>query len=295
MHSAALLGFVLASAPPQPSVVAVDGVLCDLTRTLVQGAARVTCLVPAGADPHGLALKGSDRQALSSARLVLFNGYNLTPALKRIRVSAPHVAVAERAVPGRSKTSDPHVWHDPRLASAMVNEASEALQPVLGSAHSASLQRRRKAMNAVLGRLGSWSAQQIQTVPKEQRVLVTAHRAFSTFADRYGIRELPVVDSYATGGLLRPSSLSAIAQAIRASGTKAIFAEVLPPSKTLRRISAVSGVPLAKAPLYADGLAPGKSWVETATANVCTFVSAQGGRCDQASATALQKQWEAIQ
>lgn len=295
MLSPALLGLVLASAPQAPAVVAVDGVLCDFTRTLVQGAARVTCLVPPGADPHGLALKGSDRQALSSARLVLINGYNLTPAMKRIRVSGPLVAVAERAVPSRGKASDPHVWHNPSQASAMVDEAAQALQPVLGSAHSAALQRRRKAMQAVLGRLGSWSAQQIQTVPKEQRVLVTPHRAFSAFADRYGIRELPVLDAFTTGGLLRPSSLGAIAQAIRTSGSKAIFAEVLPPSKTLRRISSVSGVPLAKAPLYADGLAPGKTWIETATANVCTFVSAQGGRCDQASATALQKQWDAIQ
>lgn len=297
MQPAALLGLVLASAPAAqaPSVVAVDGVLCDFTRTLVQGAARVTCLVPPGADPHGLALKGSDRQALASARLVLTNGYNLTPALKRIRVSAPLVAVAERAVPSRGKGSDPHVWHSPSQASAMVDEASQALQPVLGSANTASLQRRRKAMQAVLGRLGSWSAQQIQTVPQQQRVLVTPHRAFSAFADRYGIRELPVVDTFTTGGLLRPSSLAAIAQAIRSSGSKAIFAEVLPPSKTLRRISAVSGVPLAKSPLYADGLAPGKTWIETATANVCTFVTAQGGRCDQASANALQKQWDAIQ
>ncbi|MBM5791800.1 MAG: zinc ABC transporter substrate-binding protein [Cyanobacteria bacterium M_surface_10_m1_298] len=295
MQPAALLGLVLASAPAAPSVVAVDGVLCDFTRTLVQGAARVTCLVPPGADPHGLALKGSDRQALASARLVLTNGYNLTPALKRIRVSAPLVAVAERAVPSRSKSPDPHVWHSPSQASAMVDEAAEALQPVLGSANAASLQRRRKSMQAVLGKLDSWSAQQIQTVPQQQRVLVTPHRAFSAFADRYGIRELPVVDSFTTGGLLRPSSLAAISQAIRASGSKAVFVEVLPPSKTLRRISAVSGVPLAKSPLYADGLAPGKTWIETATSNVCTFVTAQGGRCDQSSANALQKQWDAIQ
>lgn len=294
MHSAALLGSLLAAAPQAPAVVAVDGVLCDLTRTLVQEAARVTCLVPPGADPHAMALRGSDRQALSTARLVLINGYNLTPAIKRIRLSAPVVAVAERAVP-RARASDPHVWHDPGQASAMVDVAAEALQPVLGGANKAALQRRRKAMQALLVRLGSWSAQQIQTVPQPQRVLVTPHRAFSAFANRYGIRELPVVDTFTTGGLLRPSSLSAIAQAIRSSGSKAIFAEVLPPSKTLRRISSVSGVPLAKSPLYADGLAPGKSWVETATANVCTFVMAQGGRCDQASATALQKQWSAIQ
>jgi zinc/manganese transport system substrate-binding protein len=134
----------------------------------------------------------------------------------------------------------------------------------------------------------------LQTVPATQRVLVSEHRAFSAFASRYGIRELPVIDTFATGGSLRPSSLAAMSQAIRKSGTQVIFAETLPPSKTLRRISSVSGVFIAKQPLYADGLAPGKSLVETATANVCAFVSAQGGRCNQQSASALQQQWSAI-
>ena len=274
-------------------MVAVDGVLCDVTRSLVQGAARVTCLVPPGADPHAVALRGSDRQALSSARLVLVNGYNLTPAMKRIRVSAPVVAVAERAVP-RNKALDPHVWHDPALTSAMVQESAAALQSVLGSAQAGALQRRSQAMQAVLKQLGSWSARQLQTVPAAQRVLVSEHSAFSAFASRYGIRELPVIDAYASGGALRPSSLSAISQAIRQSGSKAIFAEALPPSKTLRRISSVSGVPIAKQPLYADGQAPGKSLIQTATANVCTFVNAQGGRCDQQTASALQQQWASI-
>lgn len=290
--STVLVGLLLAAAPP-PSVVAVDGVLCDITRSLVQGAARVTCLVPPGADPHAVALRGSDRQALSSARLVLVNGYNLTPAMKRIRVSAPVVAVAERAVP-RNKALDPHVWHDPALTSAMVQESAAALQSVLGSAQAGALQRRSQAMQAVLKQLGSWSARQLQTVPAAQRVLVSEHRAFSAFASRYGIRELPVIDTYASGGALRPSSLSAISQAIRQSGSKAIFAEALPPSKTLRRISSVSGVPIAKQPLYADGQAPGKSLIQTATANVCTFVNAQGGRCDQQTGSALQQQWASI-
>ncbi len=253
----------------------------------------VTCLIPPGADPHGMALRGSDRQALSKAALVLVNGYNLTPAIKQIRVTAPVVAVAERAVP-RSKALDPHVWHDPDLTSAMVQESAAALQPVLGAAQAEALRRRFQAMQVVLKQLCSWSAKQLQTVPAAQRVLVSEHRAFSAFARRYGIRELPVIDAYASGGTLKPSSLAAISRAIRQSGTKAIFAEALPPSKTLRRISSVSGVPIAKKPLYADGQAPGTSLIQTATANVCTFVTAQGGRCDQQAASALQQQWAAI-
>jgi len=292
MNAAGLYGLLLAAAPPA-SVVAVDGVLCDIARTLLQEQGRVTCLVAPGANPHDLLLRGSDRQALGTAGLVLINGHNLTPAMNRVRVGAPVVAVGERAVP-RNKALDPHVWHDPAFAGAMVQETAKAVQPLLGNAHAGALQRRRQAMQAVLTRLGAWSGQQVQTVPAAHRVLVSEHRAFAAFASRYGIRELPVIDTFATGGPLRPSSLAAITEAVRKSGTKAIFAESLPPSKTLRRISSASGVAIAKRPLYADGQAPGQSLVETATTNVCTFVTAQGGRCDQQAAAALQQQWAAI-
>jgi len=165
------VGLLLAAAPPT-SVVAVDGVLCDIARILLQEQGRVTCLVAPGANLHDLLLRGSDRQALGTVGLVLINGHNLTPAMNRVRVGAPVVAVGERAVP-RNKALDPHVWHDPAFAGAMVQETSKAVQPLLGNAHAGALQRRRQAMQAVLTRLGAWSGQQVQTVPEAHRVLVS--------------------------------------------------------------------------------------------------------------------------
>ena len=113
-------------------------------------------------------------------------------------------------------------------------------------------------------------------------------------ARRYGIKELPVLDKYATGGTLRPSSLSQISSAIKASGTKAIFADKLPASKTMRRISRSSGVPIASKPLYSEGTAPGRSLVQTATDNVCNFVVSQGGQCNTQQADELAARWKAI-
>ena len=77
-----LLARSLAQLPAkasEPSVVAVDGTLCDLTRTLAETAVSVTCLIPPGGDPHGYRLKPSDRQALSKADLDVHVGFNLTP------------------------------------------------------------------------------------------------------------------------------------------------------------------------------------------------------------------------
>lgn len=282
-----------AQASSPPLVVAADGVLCDLTRTLVADQARVQCLIPAGRDPHQAVLRPSDRKAIAEARLLLINGYGLTPALTRLTSSAPRLAVAELAVPS-SPGRDPHVWHDPAQVVAMVRVVEGRMAPLLSAGAAAAMKRRSLAATAVLGDLGRWIDLQIDTVPPRSRVLVTEHRAFSSLARRFGVRELPLLDSFTTAGVLRPASLGAITTAVRESGTRQLFAESLPISKTLRRISRASGVPVNPVPLVADGLAPGRSTVQTATDNVCTFVNGQGGRCDGAAADALARRWTSI-
>jgi len=283
----------VAQAAGLPLVVAADGVLCDLTRTLAANQARVVCLIPAGTDPHQAALRPRDRQALAEAQLVLFNGYGLAPALDRLATSAPRVAVAEQAVP-ESPGRDPHVWHNSSQAAAMVRVVEERLVAVLPAAAAPGVTQRSRAALAVLDQLRAWTGAQIRTVPEGSRVLVTEHRAFGSLARRYGIRELPLLDSFTTAGVLRPASLAAMTKAIRESGTRQLFAESLPVSKTLQRLSRSSGVPVNPTPLVADGLAPGRSTVQTATGNVCTFVNGQGGRCDSAAADRLAQRWVGI-
>ena len=285
---------MLAAASTPPTIVAADGILCDVTKKLVAQQARVVCLIPPGADPHTLALRPADRSNLSKANLVLINGYNLTPALKGVKAGGPVISIGEIAVPN-NPANDPHIWHDPANVASIANVVASKLKPLFDSQQDKLIDQRRTAMTAVLNSLGSWTGQQIQTVPDQHRVLVTGHRAYSFLARRYGVRELPVIDEYATGGRMRPSSLSAISKAIKQSGTKVIFPEALPPSKTMRRISRASGIPLAKTPLYAEGQAPGKSLVQTATGNVCNFVNSQGGSCNQTAATNLQQRWAGIQ
>ena len=280
------------------TVVAADGVLCDLSRTLAAGLLQVVCLVPAGQDPHQAALRPRDRQLLAEADLVLVNGYGLTPALGKVQGRRPQVAVAELAVPGSPALEggggarDPHVWHDPRQGAAMVRLIAERLAPF--TSQDDRLRSRSQRAAAVLNDLDAWSARQIATLPMQARVLASGHRAFRSFARRYGVRELAVIESFSTAGLLRPQALQQVSDALRASGARRIFPERLPPIKTLRRVSQRSGVPLSPVALVADGLAPKASYVATFTANVCTFVTGQGGRCDRAGGQRLEQRWAAI-
>ena len=291
-----LLAISLAQVPvqaSQPSVVAVDGTLCDLTRTLAGTAISVTCLIPPGGDPHGYRLKPSDRQALSKADLVVHVGFNLTPSAKQISVSAPVVAVGELALPSY-RGNDPHVWHDPANSAAMTSVVANRLSPLLSGDASSAFATRAARAQSVLNDLGVWASVQFAKLPANQRVLVTDHQTYSHLASRYDLEEISMLDSYTTGGALKPSSLNAITEAVTNSGAKVIFSSYLPANKSLRRISKRSGLPIASTPLYGEGLAPGETAVSTATENICSILKGQGASCDQAAATALANRWESI-
>ena len=114
----------------QPIVVAVDGTLCDLTRTLAGRSASITCLVPPGGDPHSYRLKPSDRQAITKAALVVHSGFGLSPAARKLKTSGEVVAIGEVALPSY-RGNDPHVWHNPTNSAAMVGVLADSLVAVL--------------------------------------------------------------------------------------------------------------------------------------------------------------------
>ena len=299
-RAAALVGGVLTiftafpqAKAAQPTIVAVDGTLCDIASTLASSAAAVTCLIPPGGDPHGYRLKPSDRQALSSADLVLHIGFNLTPSVKKINSPGRVVAVGEVALPGY-KGNDPHVWHDPANSAAMVTVVANSMAPLLSPPEQAALSDRAVKAKAVFASLGGWAGAQFSALPSNRRVLVTDHQTYSHLANRYGLNEIAMLDSYTTGGVLRPSSFQTITAAVKASGAMVIFTPSIPPNKTLRRISRSTGLPIAKTPLYGEGVAAGQTAVSTATLNICTMTKGQGGSCDEGTAKQLAQRWAAI-
>ena len=290
----ALLG--LAQSPASSSqldVVAVDGTLCDLTSTLAASAAQVTCLIPPGGNPHGYQLKPSDRQTLAKAALILHNGFDLTPAANRISSSAPIVAVGEKVLPNY-QGNDPHVWHDPTTSEGMVRVISTELSKILPDAEQAALTERTTQAVSVFSGLSQWGSAQFAALPENRRVITTDHRTYSHMADRFGFKEIAMLDSHTTGGVLRPSSLKAISDEIKSSGSLVIFKPSFEPTKTLKRISKRSGVPISTNRLEGEGVSPGETAVSTAVLNICTMVNGQNGQCDQASGDRLVNSWKSI-
>jgi zinc/manganese transport system substrate-binding protein len=310
------LGLQACGPAQKPAVIAADGVLCDITKRLAGADLQVGCLLQPGDDPHQFRLTPQQTWELGQARLILINGYGLTPAMAK---QANAIAVAERAVPhspvlaGKPEESeahaqhpsgehpsdrDPHVWHDPNQASAMVQLVAQQLEQLEPAARTR-IAARATAMTAVLQDLDLWNRQQLATIPVA-KTLATGHRAYASLARAYGLRELPVVDATSSSQSLRPQAFQAVIHQLKSEQVPVLFAEQLPASKALQRISSLSGVPLAAAPLVADGLAKARDnagtsdLVATLTANTCLIVNSLQGYCNKTSQRNLIRQWEAI-
>jgi len=288
-----------------PAVVAADGVLCDLTRVVAAGEVKVDCLLEPGSDPHTLSLSPAQARRLRDADLVLVHGLGLTPALADPPTRATVVAVAEEAalkplpLDGHDHGHDhggvdPHVWHDPRNTARMAELVGRRLAAVAPPQARSGLEERARRAGDVLVDLDAWAAAQIATIPADQRVLATAHRAFATFARHYGLRELPLLDAFGGEGALRPATLAGFERELKEAGVRRLFPEQRPPSKALQTIARQTGIPLADSPLSADGLAPDRSTVGTFVDNTCTIVSGLGGSCDRQGAERLERRWRTI-
>ncbi|WP_185465297.1 MULTISPECIES: metal ABC transporter substrate-binding protein [unclassified Synechococcus] len=305
-------------SPDPPQVVAADGVLCDLSQRLAAGKLSVSCLLQPSDDPHDFRLRPEQKAQITSAGLLLISGYGLTPALAGLPGA---VAVSEQAVPQPPRLTpkgdqdhasdhnhssdsghdhggqDPHLWHNPRQAEAMAAVIADQLSQ-LDPPAAEGIQRRSKAMGALLQRLDAWNRVQFNSIPRPWPPLASSHRAFASLALAYGLDELPLVDATSTSEALRPDAFRQVVETLRAGSTPRLFAEQSPPARTLQRISELSGVPIAAVPLAADGLAMGPegplSLMATLVRNTCTIVDGWGGRCDRQGGEALVRAWSQI-
>ena len=126
---------------------------------------------------------------------------------------------------GDDESLDPHLWLDPvrvsnampELADALINHAQ--LEP-------APVQECLERFQATLEDIHNETVTILDSVPQEERKLVTNHDALGYFAERYGFRVIGTVLP-APSGMARttPGTLAKLAETIAAEGVSAIFAE----------------------------------------------------------------------
>lgn len=184
-------------------IVATTGMVGDMVRNIVGEHGNVQVMMGPGVDPHGYQESPSDIRSIEQADVVFFSGLHLegrmAEVLERRGERFPVFAVTEQLEKSHDARlrypeqvegfADPHVWHDAALWSecaAVVAAKLAAVDPDHANEYATAAETYRKELLD----LDDWCRQQIETLPKERRVLVTAHDAFAYFSDTYGLESV---------------------------------------------------------------------------------------------------------
>jgi len=181
-------------------VVCTIGQITEMVRRVGGEHVEVEGIMGPGIDPHLYSPVASDVRKLSAADAIFYNGLHLEGRMADLFVkmarSKATFAVTEGLQARRDKRLreppefeglyDPHVWHDPLLWGDCIKDVVEMLAD-FDPPHADDYRKSAEAYRAELVELDKFCREELAKIPKQRRVLVTAHDAFGYFGAVYGI------------------------------------------------------------------------------------------------------------
>ncbi|MBN1217366.1 MAG: zinc ABC transporter substrate-binding protein [Anaerolineae bacterium] len=261
-------------------VVATTSIVADVVKNIGGDKIDLTTLLPIGTDPHTFNPAPADLAAVADAHVVFANGMGLEEFLDEMVKNAGGDAIVIQVSAGvetrqldeaegeqheaenhRHKGADPHTWTSPANVKVFVHNIEHTLS-ALDPANSEIFEAKAKVYEAQLDELDTWVKTQIDTIPAENRELVTDHTAFGYYADRYGLEQVgAVIPSFSSAAESSAKELANLEDAIKAYQVKAIFVGTSVNPSLSERVADDTGVKLVT--LYTGSLGQTGSGVES--------------------------------
>lgn len=178
-------------------IVATTGMIGDAVLNIAGDKVELTALMGPGVDPHLYKTTKGDLDLLYNADIIFYNGLHLeakmAEILQKMSSSKTTIAIGEYIDSSQlhypehfEGFPDPHVWFDLLLWTQAIEKISTVLQEK-DTLNAAFYSKNTISYIDTLRVLDGHIRNQILLIPKEQRVLVTAHDAFEYFGDAYNI------------------------------------------------------------------------------------------------------------
>lgn len=274
------------------NIVTTTTMLADLSKIIGGEHVTVNGLMGPGIDPHLYQASAGDVTLMQDADVVVYNGLHLEGKMGEIFDSLTDrgstvICIedgldAEDLLSWEGDTSihDPHIWFDVSLwkdAAETVADKLSAADP----AHSEDYTNNLNGYLTELDDLDTYIKDKVSEVPKEQRVLITAHDAFNYFGRAYGF-EVKGLQGISTDAEAGTADVSSLADFITERKIKAIFVESSVPPKTIEALQAAvkaKGFNVSiGGQLYSDSLggedSGAETYILTVKSNIDTIVNA---------------------
>ncbi len=229
-------------------IVTTTSMITDLVKNVGGDKVSVTGLMGAGVDPHLYKASEGDVSKLSQADMILYNGLHLEGKLvevfenmqrQKINTIAISDALDKKDLIGSTlfaSNYDPHIWFAvenwEKATQFVADELSKALPE-----HREEFQANAKRYLGALKTLKTELTEEINTLPEEQRRLVTAHDAFNYFGRSFGF-DVVGLQGISTATEAGVQDVQKTASYIIDHKVKAIFIESSVPKRTVEALQA---------------------------------------------------------
>jgi len=273
------------------SVVTTTTMIADFTRVIGGDLLKAEALMGPGIDPHLYNASAGDVSKMTNADMVVFSGLHLEGKMgeifenlkggdKLIVEMAEKIDEEELVTDAATGAHDPHIWFNiPLWKQQSINLYEGIIE--LDPDNEAIYKANYEAYLVELDALDTFIQKRIEEVPEDQRILITAHDAFSYFGKAYGFEVLGL-QGISTTSEAGTSDVTELANFIVENKIKAIFVESSVPKKNVEALQEAveaQGFDVAiGGELYSDSLgSPGteaETFIGTVTENINTIVDA---------------------
>jgi len=246
------------------SVMATTPVLAALVQGVTGDVASVASVIPAGTDPHAYQASARERSRMLQADLLVVNGADLEEGLldvidetakDGVPVLVAMDAVEARRYPGGEL--DPHFWHDPEQAGAVVVAIGDRMAD-LDPVNAGGYREAAASFSVDLDRLTGEISAMFAALRPQRRLLVTNHDAYRYFTARFGFEVLgTILPGRSTDAVPSPAHLAGLAASMRERKVCAVFAEEEESTSLAEALAREVGPDVAVVTLFAGTLPDG--------------------------------------
>ena len=228
-------------------ITTTTNVITDLVENIGGNKVQVTGLMGPGVDPHLYRPSASDVKKLQEADIVFYNGLDLEGKMGDIFVKIGREGTSVWAVSENISHEsllslddvshfDPHIWWNANLWQESAKVVAAGLSEH-DPANSETYQKNLDEYLSNLQELHNDSLDRINSIPEEQRVLVTAHDAFQYFGHAYGLEEM-AIQGWSTSSEAGIREIQNLADVITEREIKAVFIETSISPATIEALKA---------------------------------------------------------
>ena len=283
------------SAASQFQVVTTVAPITSIAANVIGDCAEIVGIVPEGTNSHTFEPPPSAAELMTTADVVFINGLQLeepTKALAQANVAdgvriielgdltiSPEQYKYDFSFPEDGGKPNPHLWTDPTLVKVYADIIRETMIAELPEC-TEQLDANYDQFVILVDEFDAAIREAFDTIPEEQRKLVTYHDAYAYFADTYGWNVIGAVQP-ADFGDPTPADVVSLIEQIEAENVSAIFGSEVFPSPILEQIARETGA------TYVDDLRdddlpggpgdPDHSWLGLMKFNFITMTEALGG------------------